>query len=81
MDILGRGSLHAAIPELDFRMVRGRGAQALAETGVGWGSQNPISGGSSWHLQSQIEVTGVKQNVLHVQGGRLWLFGQSLQKG
>lgn len=35
MDILGRGSLPAAIPELDLRIVRGRGAQALVETGVG----------------------------------------------
>ena len=32
----------------------GRDTQALKETrvGVGTGSQNPVSGGSSWHLQS-----------------------------
>lgn len=35
--------------------------------GVGRGSQNPVSGGSSWHLQSQIEVVGVKQQVLYTQ--------------
>lgn len=51
----------------------GRDAQALEETrvGVGRGSQNPVSGGSSWHLQSQIEVVGVKQQVLRTRGGSL----------
>lgn len=51
----------------------GRDAQALEETrvGVGRGSQNPVSGGSSWHLQSQIEVVGVKQQVLRTRGGNL----------
>ena len=34
-------------------------------------SQNAVSGGSSWHLQSQVKVMGIKQQVLCPQGESL----------